>query len=247
VIGVRGAVRRCSRGRDDGLLVDRERCIAGPGERKQISHRLDAARRGCRVASPLADTQGDVLDGCDPGQELRPVHVGEPDLEARCARAGQRPATENSTASVRAAAAASPRHAKRRAGQWPAGAVYHPSLPEHVERCLLSGDVQLVPHRPGEGALPVGQYLASYVELPEGGERSTCNTGARDVEVERELAMPSQMNTAGGMEQRRDLGKGVAPAPGRERDELVANVFGEGQSAPSCSRRRRLYATPSEP
>ena len=58
--------------------------------------------------------------------------------------------------------------------------------------------------------------------------------------MERKLAVTAEVQAAGRMEERRDLGQRVAAASGSDGRELVSDVLGERHAAPSSASRRRL-------
>ncbi len=112
-------------------------------------------------------------------------------------------------------------------------------------------DEQLRPGLPAERVLPVRADLRLDPQPPEDRERPPRDRRLREVEVEAELAPAEEVDGAGRVEERRELGKAVTPALRAERRELGAGVGGEPtlaqSSVPSSARRRRLSERPPGP
>jgi hypothetical protein len=76
--------------------------------------------------------------------------------------------------------------------------------------------VQLVARGPVERPPAVRADLALDAEIAQKRERAAGDGWRGDVEVEGELAVTPEMEAAGGMEERRDLGERVAAALGAD-------------------------------
>ena len=86
--------------------------------------------------------------------------------------------------------------------------------------------------------LLVGADLRLDVERAQQRERAPRDGGAREIEMERDLAAAAQVHAAGDVEEPGELGEPVAVRIRRDLRELVAEILRE--QTPSSSRRRRL-------
>ena len=98
-------------------------------------------------------------------------------------------------------------------------------LVQHLERVIVTGDVELVARRALERVLPVGADLGRDAEVAEQAERAAGNCGARHVQVDRDLPAAAEVHAAGRVEQARELSEPVAIAARRDRGELVPEIL----------------------
>ena len=89
VVGVCEPVCLGARRADDRVLVERERGVAGTGQRESVGDRLGSLRVGDCVATPVVDVQLGTAHGRQPRNQLRPLAIGEAQLEMRRARPAQ--------------------------------------------------------------------------------------------------------------------------------------------------------------
>src|SRR5436190_15274049 len=142
----------------------------------------------------------------------------------RCTGTGDRAASEQRTAKVCTATA--------RARNDPPGRMVERCEPlrqdsrlvQHLERVIVTGDVELVARRALERVLPVGADLGPDAEVAEQAERAAGNGGARHVQVDRDLPAAAEVHAAGRVEQARELSEPVAIAARRDRGELVPEI-----------------------
>ena len=241
VVGVRKPVRGGAGRADHRLLVDGQGGVARSGQGEHVGDRLRPVRERHRARAPLSRAEDDVVLRSDPNEELRPVGLRKPHLELGRPRAADRPGAEQRTARVGRTAAGTPDDPRRRSGQRAAAAPDDAGLTENLHRARAAENVQLVARRTVERALPVRPDLALDPEVAQERERSAGHRGRRDVEMERELAVPAEVEAAGRVEQRRDLRERVATPGGRNRRKLVPHVLGKRHAvAPSSASRRRL-------
>ena len=130
-------------------------------------------------------------------------------------------------------------------------AVEHACIHEHVERVLVSLEMELVARAAVEGTPLVGTDLRAQVLVAEKGERAPRRGAAPEVEMDRPLALPAEMQAAGGVEERRQLGQPIAAPGRRDPRELLPHVLRRDHAAspvtPSSASNRRLTATPALP
>src|SRR5262245_51420439 len=99
--------------------------------------------------------------------------------------------------------------------------------------------MELVARRTPERVLLIGADLRLDVEGPEEREGAAGDGGAREIEVERDLAASEEVDAARDMEEARQLGETVAVGLRRDRGELVAKVLRQHLPAPAgaaCTR-----------
>jgi hypothetical protein len=119
---------------------------------------------------------------------------------------------------------------------------------EHAQRVGVSIDVELKPSRGIERPSPIGADLGAEPAVAEKGKSAPRGGAAPEVEMERPVAAAAQVETAGGMEERRELRSPIALALGGDRRELLPDVLRRDQSeTPSRVRSRRLTSTPALP
>jgi hypothetical protein len=126
--------------------------------------------------------------------------------------------------------------------------VYDTGGGEHAQRVGVSVDMELKPRRGVERPSSIGADLGAEAAVAEKGERAPRRGAASEVEMERPVAAAAQVETAGGMKERRELSSSVALALRGDRGELLPDVLGRDQSeTPSRARSRRLTSTPALP
>jgi hypothetical protein len=92
--------------------------------------------------------------------------------------------------------------------------------------CVLAAlHVELIAGLALERATPVGPDLRPDPLLAEERERAAGSSSAAEVQVERPLAMATEVEAACGVEERRELGPAVALARRRDPRQLPAHVF----------------------
>src|SRR5437867_2143681 len=199
VIGVREPVRLRARGRDDRVLLERERRVARSGKGKRLGDRIGALEIGRPETTALAQMEVDSLLARDPRQKLAAVMVRRPELELPRPRAAHRAAAEQRASHVRAAAAPPPGKALRRPGEWRATRRQHSCLLEDGECRRGTRDVELVPGGTREGMLGIRPDLGLDAEVAKQGESAPRDGRRSEIEVERNLAVAAEMQAAGGV------------------------------------------------
>jgi hypothetical protein len=88
-------------------------------------------------------------------------------------------------------------------------------------------DVQLVPGCTVESVLLIRADLRFDVAGAQECERATRDCGARQIEMQRDLATTPQVHAAGDVEQSGELGEAIAVRIGRDLGKLVPQLFRE--------------------
>jgi hypothetical protein len=227
VVGVRQAVRSRARSRHDCAFFEEQDSAAGAGKRERVGNRFDSLRVGDSVPSPVEDTEAHSFFTGNAREELSTIDPGATDLEMRRSRATQRTATEQrspevggTTARARHDSAWRPLERRESGGE-------HARLVEHLERAIVSGDVQLIPRPSGESVSWVRPDLGDDAERAQQTERSTRDRRVANVEMQGDLAAALQMDTSRRMEEPGELGETIALTARRDRRELVPEVFRE--------------------
>jgi hypothetical protein len=88
-------------------------------------------------------------------------------------------------------------------------------------------EVQLVASRAVESMLLIGPDLGLDVEGAQESKRAPRDRGARQVEVQRNLAATAQVHAAGDVKESRELGETIAIRIRRDLGELVAQLVRE--------------------
>ena len=83
----------------------------------------------------------------------------------------------------------------------------HAGLAQNSAAGCVDVDVELVPRGAIEGAAPVCPDLRPNGEIAQERERSPSGGRAREIDVDRQLAVPAQMPGTGGMGERRELAR----------------------------------------
>ena len=161
------------------------------------------------------------------------------------ARARERAAAEQRPAQVRRAAARAGHDPLRRPLERRETVADHARLAQHLQRAVVAGDMELVARLPPEGVALIGADLGRDAQLAQETESAPRRSGAREVEVERDLAAPTEVQAARGMRETRELREPVALLAAARSPRARS---GDPQTeTPSSSSSRRLYPTPSEP
>ena len=108
-------------------------------------------------------------------------------------------------------------------------------------------NVELVAGRAVERAATIGSNLGADLDVAEEAERTPRGGTAREIEMERPLPSPAEMEVSGGVKERGQLGEAVARANGRDPRKLLPDVLGGHRRTPSSASKRRLTPTPAEP
>jgi len=137
----------------------------------------------------------------DVGKEAGAFGLRGADLEMRIARAAQGACAEERTAEVRTATATTREHALRRSLERSVRAVEHAGPVQRLVRVGRAFDVELVARRPAECVLLICPYLGVDVECAQQRERAARDCGAREIEVQRDLAATAQVHAARHVEQ----------------------------------------------
>ena len=161
-----------------------------------------------------------------------------PHLEVRRPRAAERPGAEEGAAQVGASGSRAGRRRAPAAGRAAAPSrLTTPACGQHVDRVLRAGDEQLRAGGAVERAAPVRPDLRLDPKRPEDRERTARDRRLGEVEVERDRAAAEEVDGAGRVEERRDLGEPVA-APRRARPRRARRV--RRRRASRCSQERSL-------
>ena len=118
---------------------------------------------------------------------------------------------------------------------------------EDVQRVVGAVDMELVAGRAVEGMSAIRADLGADLDVAQEAERPPRRGSAREIEMERPLSPAPEMEVAGGVEQRGQLGESVAQSSGRDARQLLPDVLGGHRRTPSSASRRRLTPTPAEP
>jgi hypothetical protein len=240
LVGVRQPVGVCPGGAEDSVLVDEEGRVARPGERQRLGDRVCAFREGEGVPPPVAGAEDDVVERGQADEQFGSFDRGAADLEVGRAGTADRPGAEQRAADVGRAAALASDDALRRALERRARARNDSRLGEDLSRGRRPGDVELVARRLREGPLPVRADLGVDAQLSQQPEGSPRNGWAGNVEMKRDLALPAQVEAAGRVRERGELGEPVAAPRRRDSRELLPDLLrapGRAQrEAPSGSR-----------
>ena len=247
VIGVRKAVRALAGSRDDGALLEREHGLRGAREREHGLDRVPALRVRGGVGRTLDDREADLVLLGDAREEPCGVRGGRAQLEVRGALHREGAAAEERAAEVGRAAAGAGDDTARRALEGRMPAIEDACGDERSKGIGGAVDVELVAGRAVEGAPPVGPDLRADLLVAEQPEGAAGGGSAPQVEVERPAAPAVEVEAAGGVEERRELGEPVARAFRGDAGELLAHVLGGHRRTPSSSRRRRLTPRPADP
>ena len=167
------------------------------------------------------------------------------------ARARERAAAEQRPAQVRRAAARASHDPLR----WPLErretVADHARLAQHAQRPVVARDMELVPRLPPERMSLIGADLGGEAELAQETEGAPGRSGAREVEVERDLAASTEVQAARGMRETRELGEPVALLPRHDPRELVPEVLRQrhlrAPAADACTRVRAIRTSPARP
>ena len=245
VVGVGEPVRRCAGGSDHRVLVDDEGGVARSCQGEHVGDRL-ALRARTPPRSARRSLARRTTSSCAAMRTRNSAPSGSAKRTSSWAARG--PLTDPAPSSAPRAYAARqqgrPTTLRRRSGQRAAAASDDAGLAENLHRARAAEDVQLVARRAVERALPVRPDLALDAEVAQQRERPPGHRRRRDVEMERELAVTAQVQAAGRMEERRDLGERVAAASGRDCRELVPDVLGERHAAPLEREQTALVVEP---
>ena len=123
-----------------------------------------------------------------------------------------------------------------------------PGVGEDGERLRVALDVELEARAAVEGPASVRADLRADAVLAEEGERPSRGRSAAEVEMEPPATVAAEVQVAGGVEERRELGAPVALTLRDDARELLSDVLRRDQrTTPSRASRRRLTATPAEP
>ena len=216
MIRVREPVRPRARLGDDGALLECQHGLRRAHEREQRLDRLPALRVRERVRRALGDRELDALGSRKPGEERRRVERGRPQLEVRRAAERERSRAEERAAQVGGAAAAARHDPPRRPLERAVPPVDHAGRRQDSQGVGVAVDVELVARRGVERAAPVGADLRADPAVAEEGERSAGGRPAAEVEVERPVSRPAQVEASRRVEQRGQLRPAVALALGRD-------------------------------
>ena len=247
MVGVREAVRPRLRGRDDRALAEEERRLLRAEEREQLRDRLVALRVGERVAAALRDAERESVPLGQAGEQLGAVRVVRPQLEVGVSGPGHGAGGQERPAQVRGAAARAADEPRGRALQRREPGADDPGLVQHLERARVVVQVDLEARLVLEGPAAVRADLALDVVLVEERHGPPRDRVAPQLQVQPDPAAAAQVDRPGAAHERGQLGEPATGLARIDRRELAANILGEAHGAPSTSRRRRLYSTPSEP
>lgn len=95
---------------------------------------------------------------------------------------------------------------------------------QNLERPFVAGDMELIAGAALERAAAVCPDLGIDAERPQQAECAPRNRRIGDVEMDRHLTAPPQVDASGRMEEPRELRETVALTPRRDRRELVPEV-----------------------
>jgi hypothetical protein len=87
--------------------------------------------------------------------------------------------------------------------------------------------VELVASGPVERSAGIGADLGLHAELTKEGERPARCMPAREVEVDGELTVPTQVPDPGGVEEGGELGEAATASPRGDRGKLVPQILRE--------------------
>jgi hypothetical protein len=119
---------------------------------------------------------------------------------------------------------------------------------EDGERVCIACNVELVPGRRVERPTPVRPDLRAEAALAQKREAASSRGTAAQVEMQPPVPCRAQMQAAGRVEQRGELGSAIALPLRRDPRELLANVLGRDQrTTPSSASSRRLTPIPASP
>ena len=169
-------------------------------------------------------------------------------LEVRRARHRQRATSEECATEIGGAAARSSDDPSRRSLEGSVSPVDDAGGSEDMEGVSVACDVQLVPRRSVECASPVRPDLRADVDIPQQREGTANSSSAPEVEVQCPVSTGSEMQAAGRVEERGELGPPIAGATRRDSGQLLPYVFGcDHKRTPSSASNRRLTPTPVAP
>src|SRR5262249_8202806 len=143
----------------------------------------------------------------DGRKEPGPGFTRRAELEVRDARPAQGAAAEQRSAHVGAAATGPPHNALGRTFERSSPGVEHAGLAEQGACGLVPLDAQLVARGLVECAPAVRADLRPDAERADEAERASGDRRAPDVELDRELASPAEVDAARSMEQAGQLGQ----------------------------------------
>jgi hypothetical protein len=119
---------------------------------------------------------------------------------------------------------------------------------EDMEGMGVACEVQLVPRRTVEGASPLCSDLRADSDMPQQREGTASSSSAPEVEVQCPVSTGSEMQAAGRVEERGELGPPITGATRRNPGQLLPYVFGcDHNRTPSSASNRRLTPTPVAP
>ena len=217
MVGVRETVRPCARLGDDGALLEREDGLGRTHEREERLDRLPALRVGDCVRIALGDRELDTFGARETREERRRLRRRRPQLDVRRAAERQRAGAEERAAQIRGTAAAAPDDTPRRPLERPVAPIDDAGCREHAQGLRVAGDVELVARRRVERPATVRPDLGADPAVAQQRERTTGRRAAPEVEVERPVACPAEVEASGGVEQRGELGATIALALRRDR------------------------------
>jgi hypothetical protein len=150
VVGVRQAIRPRARRRHHGPLFEEQDGAVRAGKRERVGNRLDSLRVCDSVPFTVEDAESHPFLTGDTREEVGAVDPSAANLEMRRARAAERTAAEQRSPEVRSTAARSRDHPSWWTVEWRETRSEHTGLVKHLERTVVTGDVQLIPRAPVE-------------------------------------------------------------------------------------------------
>ena len=118
---------------------------------------------------------------------------------------------------------------------------------EKGERVVGALYVELIASGVVERALPVRPHLRADSRFAQQAEAPPSRRSAREVKMQCPLASSAEMEAAGGVEERRELGATVALPLERDPRELLPDILGGHRTTPSSASSRCLTPMPAEP
>jgi len=174
---------------------------ARAGKCECVGDRFESLRVGDGVPSAVEDSETHTFFVCDAREKVSALGPRAADLEVRGTGAAERAATEQRSTQVCGTAARAcddpPRWALER--RQPGGE--HSGFVEHLQRALVSGDVQLVPRAAVEGSPRVRPDLGRDPERAQEAEGSAGYSRVCDVEMHGDLAAALQVHAPRGMKE----------------------------------------------
>jgi hypothetical protein len=151
VVGICQAIGTRARGRHDRALFEQQDGLARTCKCECVRDRFDSLRVGDGVPSAVEDSELHSFLGCDVRKKVSAVGPRTADLQVRRTRAAERAATEQRPAEVRRTAARARDDPPWRALERRQARAEHAGFVEHLQRALVSGNVQLIPRASIEG------------------------------------------------------------------------------------------------